>query len=149
MPYCTVPGCTNDSKTTKEKEISFHRLTKDKKLSKIWIEKTKRLNPPKRQSCYVYSEQCFNRSFKFELTGQKDKKTLLNTWCSSRGDHFQVQKRKTGACYFNKKKTETRKGTSKFITTNTQLVLLKNYHIHSFISFVYIFRFIKYIFLLR
>ena len=75
-----VPGCTNDSKTSKEKEISYHRLPKDKKLSKIWIEKTKRLNPPKRQSCYVCSEhfepQCFNQLFKFELTGQKDKKTL-------------------------------------------------------------------------
>lgn len=81
MPYCMVPGCTNDSKTSKEKEISYHRLPKDKKLSKIWIEKTKRKNPPKRESCYVCSEhfepQCFNRSFKFELAGQKDKKTLI------------------------------------------------------------------------
>ena len=67
----------------------------DKKLSKIWIEKTKRKNPPKRESCYVCSEhfepQCFNRSFKFELAGQKDKKNF-STWCSS--DHLQVQEKK-------------------------------------------------------
>ena len=51
-----VPGCTNDSKTSKKKEISYHGLPKDKKLSKTWIEKTKCLNPPKRESCYVCSE---------------------------------------------------------------------------------------------
>jgi len=76
-----VPGCSNDSKRTKGKEISYHRLPRDNKLAKIWIEKTKRKNPPQPSSCYVCSEhfgaECFNRSLKFELAGQKEKKTLV------------------------------------------------------------------------
>ena len=80
MPHCMVPGCTNDSKTTKGTEISYHRLPKDKKLSRIWVQKTKRQNPPKFESCYVcckhFEPECFKHSFK-KLAGQKIKKTLL------------------------------------------------------------------------
>lgn len=81
MPYCMVPGCSNDSKSTKGKGISYHRLPNDKKKSKIWLKNTKRKNPPKRDSCYVcsthFEPQCFKLSYKSELTGQKEKKTLI------------------------------------------------------------------------
>ena len=42
--------------------------------------KTKRANQPKRNSCYVCSDHfdshSFERSYKFELTGQKEKRAL-------------------------------------------------------------------------
>lgn len=80
MPYCLVPDCKNDSKFTKGKGISYHRLPTNKRKSKIWLENSKRTNPPKRDSCYVCSKHfepdCFEISYKFELTGQKEIKTL-------------------------------------------------------------------------
>ena len=74
-----VPGCTNGSRKTKGTDISFHRLPKDKKLSKIWIEKTLRKNPSKLDSCYVcsvhFEPECFESSLK-HMFGQKTKKKL-------------------------------------------------------------------------
>ena len=79
MPYCMVPDCTNGSKSTKGTGTSFHRLPKEKTLAKKWIEKTRRKNPPKRESCYVcsihFKPECFEMSFK-HLLGQKAKKNL-------------------------------------------------------------------------
>ena len=80
MPFCLVPDCKNNSNDTKGTRISYHRLPLDEKLAQQWLEKTKRANPPKRNSCYVCSDHfdsdCFERSYKFELTGQKEKRAL-------------------------------------------------------------------------
>jgi len=79
MPHCMVPGCTNGSRKTKGTDISFHRLPKDEKISKLWLTKTRRKNPAKRDSSYVCSvhfmPDCFQTSLK-HLCGQQNKKTL-------------------------------------------------------------------------
>lgn len=81
MPHCMVPGCHNGKVRTKvrENEISFHRLPKDKKMSKIWLQKSKITKKPKEGSCYIcskhFSSECFEQSFRY-LCGQKDKRKL-------------------------------------------------------------------------
>ena len=79
MPHCMVPGCTNGSKSTKGTGISYHRLPKDKHLSKKWLQKIRRENPPKRESCYVcsmhFTLDCFKTTLK-HLMGETDKNTL-------------------------------------------------------------------------
>ena len=74
-----VPGCTNGSRKTKGTNISFHRLPKEEKICKLWIAKTRRKNPPKRESAYVcskhFKEDCFEHSLK-HLCGQQTKNKL-------------------------------------------------------------------------
>lgn len=88
-----VPGCHNDSKKVRENEISFHRLPKDKKISKVWLQKSKTKKHPKEGSCYVcskhFSPECFEQTFKY-LCGQKDKRKLKPGSIPTRFNHKKV-----------------------------------------------------------
>ena len=50
-----VPGCANGSRKTKGIPVSYHRLPKDEKMRKIWLNRIRRDNPPQAKSCYVCS----------------------------------------------------------------------------------------------
>jgi len=48
-----VPGCSNNSSKTCNGNIFFHRLPKEPNLANAWIAKTRRQNPPKRDSIQI------------------------------------------------------------------------------------------------
>ena len=79
MPHCIVPGCTNGSRKTKGIPVSYHRLPKDKKMRKIWLNRIRRDNPPQDKSCYVcsmhFAPECFEASL-MDSFGMKSKTSL-------------------------------------------------------------------------
>ena len=79
MPHCMVPGCANGSRKTKGIPVSYHRLPKDEKMRKIWLNRIRRDNPPQAKSCYVcsmhFTRECFESSLMGSF-GMKAKTSL-------------------------------------------------------------------------
>ena len=69
MPHCMVPGCANGSRKTKGIPVSYHRLPKDEKMRKIWLNKIRRDNPPQAKSCYVCSMHLARKMFRKLFNG--------------------------------------------------------------------------------
>jgi len=78
MVHCCVPECTNHS--AKTKSVSYHKIPRNKKLRKAWLERLRRENLPALENCYVCSDHfdktCFKLDFKEELTGERGKRRL-------------------------------------------------------------------------
>ena len=78
MVHCCVPECENHSK--KSENRSFHRIPKENATQKAWIARLRRDNLPPLDNCYVcsdhFTEDCFEKNFVVELTGQKIKRRL-------------------------------------------------------------------------
>ena len=79
MPHCMVPDCINDSRDSKG--VSFHRIPANEKLKKIWLDVVPRKNPRPSMYSYVCSDHftsdCFEISFREELTGHKQPRRLI------------------------------------------------------------------------
>lgn len=77
MPHCMVLECSNHSR---KGNVSFHRVPADSKLRKIWLDVIPRRNPCSPSYSYVcsdhFSSDCFEVSFKRELTGHKQNRRL-------------------------------------------------------------------------
>ena len=78
MVYCMACKCSNDSRKTKN--ISYHRLPRDKSLKKVWLVKISRENVKDTEDTVLCSEHfephCFDRDLRAELTGYKSKNKL-------------------------------------------------------------------------
>ncbi|XP_030757987.1 uncharacterized protein LOC115883722 [Sitophilus oryzae] len=65
MVSCAACGCSQ-TKTTKDKGMTFHKFPKNEKIRKFWIEFVNRPNwTPAKQSCLCsshFSQECFDRS---------------------------------------------------------------------------------------
>ena len=68
MVICAAVGCSSNSSTSKELNISLYRLPRDKKLESAWIQKLKRANLPAEENIRVcnlhFEEECFERDMK-------------------------------------------------------------------------------------
>ena len=78
MVNCFVPGCVNYS--AKSNGISYHKLPRDTRRRKAWLERIRRTNMPPLENCYVcsehFSEESFEVNLRAQITGVKCKRRL-------------------------------------------------------------------------
>ena len=72
-----VPLCTNNSRNTQGKGISFHRFPRAP-LKGVWLRNDRRENPRKQANCYVCSSHFEPGSFELcrKICGYKKPKTM-------------------------------------------------------------------------
>ena len=90
MVNCCVPRCTNHSGKTKkgQQEVSYHKIPKDKHVSKVWLHRIKRQNMPPLENSYVCSDHFAREDFHIDhqaqFIGTKGKRKLKNDAIPSR-----------------------------------------------------------------
>lgn len=79
-----VPRCTNHSGKTKkdQQEVSYHKIPKDKHVSKVGLHRIKRQNMPLLENSYVCSD--FQIDHQAQFTGTKRKRKLKDDAIPSR-----------------------------------------------------------------
>ena len=80
MPSCAVATCTNTNRNIGNRNIHFHRFPKDKKLSRIWILKCKRLDEININNAVICSihflEEDYSEDKMNKLLGKKERTIL-------------------------------------------------------------------------